>query len=271
MSLIFPEGWQVPRYIELSFKPRSTEFCVLIPVINEGERLALLLQRIHKIGIAALADILIVDGGSKDGSIHPLQLEPFGVRSLITKTDSGRLSAQLRCGYAYACLEGYQGIVTIDGNNKDDPSAIPDFLVALLQGADFVQGSRFIVGGHQANTPRSRDLAIRYLHAPMLRWFSGFAWTDTTQGFRAYSRQILIDQNVAPFRSVFTGYELLAYLSYRIPKLGYRCLELPTSRCYPIGEVPTKISGFSGNLNLFKVLVNACLGRYNPSRSMQKL
>eukprot|EP01036_Dinobryon_divergens_P000413 gene413-515_t len=100
------------------------------------------------------------------------------------------------------------------------------------------------------NTPLLRDFAIRFIHAPMLSLFSGFKWTDTTQGFRAYSRKMLLDPQIAPFREVFQAYELLAYLSYRAPKLGYRCVELPTIRRYPKGEVPTKISSFKGNLSV---------------------
>jgi dolichol-phosphate mannosyltransferase len=154
-------------------------------------------------------------------------------------------------------------LVTIDGNDKDDPEAIPRFIKALKQGVDFVQASRFIAGGVAENTPRSRDLAIRFIHAPMLSLFSGFRWTDTTQGFRAYSRKMLVDPEIALFRDVFMTYELLAYLSYRAPRLGYRCLELPTIRRYPKGEVPTKISNFKGNLTVLQVLLRACFGAYN--------
>ena len=123
--------------------------------------------------------------------------------------------------------------------------------------------SRFIAGGVAENTPQSRDFAIRFIHAPMLSLFSGFRWTDTTQGFRAYSRKMLLDAEIAPFRDVFMGYELLAYLSYRVPKLGYKCLELPTIRRYPKGEIPTKISSVKGNLSVLQVLFYACLGYYN--------
>jgi hypothetical protein len=93
---------------------------------------------------------------------------------------------------------------------------------------------------------------------------SGFHWTDTTQGFRAYSSKMLVDPRIALFRDVFAGYELLAYLSYRAPRLGYRCLELPTIRRYPKGEVPTKISSIRGNLELLAVLLRASIGGYDP-------
>lgn len=266
-SVIDPQvraGWQVPSFETQLWLGRQHPWCVVIPVINEGERVKSLLARMFAFKIDGFADVIIVDGGSTDGSLALASLQENGVRGLLLKTGSGKLSAQLRCAYAFALEQGYEGIVTIDGNDKDDPEAIPRFIEALKQGVDFVQASRFISGGIAENTPKLRDFAIRFIHAPMLSLFSGFHWTDTTQGFRAYSRKMLLDARVAPFRDVFSRYELLAYLSYRIPKLGYRCVELPTVRRYPIlGDVPTKISGIKGNWSVLVVLFRACFGAYN--------
>lgn len=259
--------WQVPAFETPLWLGRQNPWCVIIPVINEGERIKSLLSRMAALKIDALADIIIVDGGSKDGSLELNLLQQVGVRGLLVKTAPGKLSAQLRCAYAFALDQGYEGIVTIDGNDKDDPEAIPRFVDALKSGVDFVQASRFIAGGVAENTPASRDFAIRFIHAPMLSLFSGFRWTDTTQGFRAYSRKMLLDPNIAPFRDVFMTYELLAYLSYRVPKLSYSCVELPTVRRYPKGEVPTKISSFKGNLSVLAVLFRACFGLYNRKNS----
>ena len=256
-------GWQVPSFDTPLWLGRQHPWCVVIPVINEGDRIKNLLTRMAAFNIADMADIIIVDGGSSDGSLELQSLQQVGVRGLLVKTAPGKLSAQLRCAYAFALDQGYEGIVTIDGNDKDDPEAIPRFIEALQQGVDFVQASRFVQGGVAENTPKSRDFAIRFIHAPMLSLFSGFKWTDTTQGFRAYSRKMLIDPKMAIFRDVFDTYELLAYLSYRAPKLGYRCVELATVRRYPQGEVPTKISSVKGNLSVLAVLFRACFGKYN--------
>lgn len=267
-SDIDPEArasWQVPAFETLFWAGRQHPWCVVIPVINEGERIKSQLARMSALKIDSFADIIIVDGGSSDGSLAPESLQKNGVRGLLLKTGPGKLSAQLRCAYAFALDQGYEGIVTIDGNDKDDPEAIPRFIDVLKQGVDFVQASRFISGGVAENTPKSRDFAIRFIHAPMLSLFSGFRWTDTTQGFRAYSSKMLLDTKIAPFRDVFMTYELLAYLSYRAPKLGYCCVELPTIRRYPKGEVPTKISSFKGNLSVLEVLLRACFGNYNPN------
>jgi glycosyltransferase involved in cell wall biosynthesis len=265
--IVSPEArasWQVPEFEIVLWIGQQHPWCVVIPVINEGERINRLLARMAALKIASIADIIIVDGGSTDGSLSIESLQEKGVRGLLLKTGAGKLSAQLRCAYSFALDQGYQGIVTIDGNDKDDPEAIPRFIDALSQGVDFVQASRFISGGFAENTPKLRDFAIRFIHAPMLSFFSGFHWTDTTQGFRAYSRKLLLDEKVAPFRDVFVTYELLAYLSHRAPRLGYRCVELPTIRCYPKGEVPTKISSFKGNLSVLSVLFRACFGKYTP-------
>lgn len=264
--------WQVPTFDMPLWLGQRHSYCVVIPVINEGSRIRHLLARMAALLIDSIADIIIVDGGSTDGSLALDWLQEKGVRGLLVKTGPGKLSAQLRCGYAFALDKGYAGIVTIDGNDKDDPEAIPRFIDALKSGYNFVQASRFISGGVAENTPRSRDFAIRCVHAPMLSLFSRFHWTDTTQGFRAYSRKMLLDSRIAPFRNIFSTYELLAYLSYRAPQLGYRCIELPTIRRYPkTGDVPTKIGGIKGNLSVLRILFLACFGAYNPSKSTTRL
>lgn len=258
-------SWEIPAYQVERWRPRRHDRCVVIPVINEGDRIRSLLSRMQALQIADLADIVIVDGGSTDGSLDRGFLESRHVRALLVKTGPGRLGGQLRCAYAFALDEGYSQIVTIDGNDKDDPEAIPRVFAALDAGVDFVQASRFIAGGVEENTPVLRSLGIRFLHAPMLSFFSGFRWTDTTQGFRGYRAEMLLDPRLAIFRHVFSDYELLAYLSYRAPRMGYRCLEVPSARRYPAdGKVPTKVAGLRANLSLVRTLLSACLGLYDP-------
>lgn len=117
------QNWQVPEYRVTELHPKRSRYCVVIPVINEGEKIAKQLQRMEH--LARELDIIIADGGSTDGSMEPEKLTERGVRTLLVKTGPGKLSAQMRMGFAYAMAQGYDGIVTIDGNNKDDPDAIP--------------------------------------------------------------------------------------------------------------------------------------------------
>lgn len=256
----------VPDYEVIFSYGRKCKYCVVIPVINEGERIGNLLARMNEIGLSDIADIIIIDGGSFDGSLDSTKLQSLKVNSLLLKLGQGRLSAQLLCAYDFALEAGYTGIVTIDGNDKDDPVGVPKMIRHLETGVDFVQGSRFVADGYAENTPFLRDIAIRFIHAPLLSVFSRHRWTDTTQGFRGYSARLLLDPRVKIFRNCFISYELLAYLSYRAPRLGFRCVEIGTIRRYPVGKVPTKISAVKGNIEVLWILLRACFGAYNPEK-----
>lgn len=261
----FPKDWEIPSFTETVFADKKARFCLIIPVLNEGERIRNELQQIHSLGISADCDVIIADGRSTDGSLDAAFLQSVGVSTLLCKEDCGRLSSQLRMAYAWALARGYDGIITIDGNGKDSVESISLFAEALSRGIDYAQASRFIKGGASINAPLSRLLAIRLVHAPMVSLAARHWFTDTTQGFRAYSRRFLLDERLRPFRKCFVDYELLAYLSVRATQLGYQAIEIPTTRAYPAqGAIPTKISPVLGSLDIIRTLVCACLGRYNP-------
>lgn len=254
-------NWQVPQYQLRELKPKSHNYCVCIPVINEGIKIQKQLEKLKK--LSNQIDIIILDGGSTDGSLNDQVLLENHVRALLTKQDRGKLSAQLRIGFAYSIKQGYKGVITVDGNNKDSVESIPDFIEKLNEGYDFVQGSRYVPGGKEINTPLSRKLAIKLIHAPFISLMAGFHYTDTTNGFRAHSIAFLKDHRLQPFRDVFDTYELLAYISVKAPKLGYKVIEIPVTRSYPKGKVPTKISPLRGNWLLIKILLNLFLKRYD--------
>ena len=107
------------------------------------------------------------------------------------------------------------------------------FIDKLKEGYDYIQGSRFIKGGKAINTPISRLIAVKLIHAPIISLTAKHRFTDTTNNFRAYSRKYLSDKKAAPLRDVFQEYELLAYLSTRASQLGYRVCEIPVTREYP--------------------------------------
>lgn len=246
------------------FAPKRARYATVVPVINEGERIVRQLERMRVAGVDGLTDIVIADGGSTDGSLEPERLKALGVRALLVKRDRGKLSAQLRMAYGFALDEGYDGIVTIDGNGKDSVESIPLFVAALDEGVDYAQASRFIVGGRGINTPAIRHYAVRFVHAPLLSLAARRRFTDTTQGFRAYSRRYLEHPEVQPFRACFDTYELLAYLTVRASRLGLATREIPTTRAYPAGEpVPTKLNA-RGNVGLLRIAFRALAGRYDP-------
>jgi len=256
----------VPKFESKEYEKKKNKYALLIPIINEKEHIKSELSKAKKANIYKFADIIICDGGSTDGSTRDDILKKYKVNTLLTKKDIGKQGAQLRMGIWWALERGYEGIVTIDGNDKDSIEDVPNFVKKLEEGYDFVQGSRYIKGGKAINTPKIRTIALRLLHAPVISLTAGKWYTDTTNNFRAYSKKYLTHKEVKPLRDIFMTYELLAYLSVRATQLGYKACEIPVTREYPKPDkTPTKISFFKGNSELMKILIRNMFGAYNPS------
>lgn len=254
----------VPNFYCSEYSGKTKEYCVLIPIINEGERIHKELTRAYETGVTEYADIIICDGGSTDGCTEETKLRQSGVNTLLVKDDVGKQGAQLRMGFYFAALRGYKGVITIDGNNKDSIEDVPKFIAKLQEGYDLVQGSRFVKGGIAENTPFTRLVAVRLIHAPVISLTAGQWFTDTTNAYRGYSMRYLTDRRVQIFRDIFMTYELLAYLSVRATQIGMKACEIPVRRSYPkTGKTPTKISFFKGNSELMKILFANLFRKYN--------
>ncbi|MEM7702172.1 MAG: glycosyltransferase family 2 protein [Pseudomonadota bacterium] len=256
--------WDVPTHKVALYGEKRHAHALIIPVINEDERIRGQLLRVQAARLPV--DVIVADGGSTDGSLHADFVEPAGVRCVLTKTGPGKLSAQLRMAYAWALREGYEGVVTIDGNGKDGVEAVATMVERLEAGCDYVQGSRYLPGGEAENTPLERTIANRLIHAPLLSVAGRHWFLDTTNGFRAYSARYLTHPEVQPFREEFQVYNLLFYLTVRAGQLGLKVDHCPVIRRYPeSGKVPTKIGGLASKLALLGETVRAATGGYTPS------
>jgi glycosyltransferase involved in cell wall biosynthesis len=260
----------VPIYTVDEYRPKEKDYCVLIPIINEKGHIEKELKRALDAKVYDFADIVICDGGSTDGCTDKQELLKFNVNTLLVKNDKGKQGAQLRMGFDWALNRGYKGFITVDGNNKDSIEDVPHFIEKLEEGYDFIQGSRFIKGGKAINTPLFRLVSVKMIHAPIISLTARKRYTDTTNAYRAYSRRYIEDPRVDVFRDIFDTYELLAYLSVRADQLKMKTGEIPVTREYPFNEkTPTKIKGFKGNYNLFKILILNMFGKYMPKKVQQ--
>lgn len=155
--MIYEKQNGVPKFECFEYAEKKKEYVVLIPIINEGDRIAKELTRAKKHNVSHYADIVICDGGSRDGCTEESKLRFLDVNTLLVKQDSGKQGAQLRMGIWWALERGYKGVITIDGNNKDSIEDVPHFINKLEEGYDLIQGSRFIKGGRAINTPFIRE------------------------------------------------------------------------------------------------------------------
>ena len=144
----------VPDYSAAEFSARQSDYCLLIPVINEGARILTELGRAQRAGVDKMCDIVLCDGGSTDGSMKEETLQLYGVNTLLIKTGPGKQGAQLRMGIYFALNRGYKGVLTIDGNNKDSIEDVPRFIAKLVR--------RRAAGTCPADQPGGTSVVYRY-------------------------------------------------------------------------------------------------------------
>ncbi len=242
------------------FTTRAASTCLIIGVLNEGERITKQLEALQP--YRNMIDIIIADGGSTDGATSAEALKDKVSALLVIK---GRgLSSQYHAAIQFALKAGYQSCIFMDGNGKDGVDAIPTFLTALKEGHDFLQGSRFMRGGTHENTPALRWLAIRLVAAPLFWLACRFYYTDPMNGFKACSRRFLENEKLGISRDIFDGYTLQYYMNYAAPRLGMKLKEIPVRRAYPqSGPLVSKIKGVKNYVRVLGQLLKVLAGRYN--------
>ena len=257
---------QIPEFTETVFFNKKNKYALLIPLFNEGERYFEQVEKMKNNNIFSIVDVIVCDAGSTDGTTDISFLKENGHRALLTRKGKGRYSTDLRMGYFWALQQEYEGIISVDGNNKDDTCAVPNFIQKLNEGYDYIQGSRYVKGGKAINTPFIRHWALKLINEPIMTLCAGKHLSDTTNGFRAYSKKFLEDDRVLPFREIFWGYELIYYLPIRACRLGFKTIEIPVTRAYPKGEVPSKVGGIKGNIYQLSILHHCIWNHYLPGR-----
>jgi glycosyltransferase involved in cell wall biosynthesis len=148
---------------------------VVIPALNEAENLPHVLP-----GVARWADeIVLVDGRSHDGTIEIARRLHPAIR-IVEEQRPGK-GAALKSGVAAATGDV---IVMMDADGSTDPAEIPRFVGALLGGADFAKGSRFVHGAGTSDMPHYRRLG-NFAHVLLVRMFFGGRFSDLNYGYNA--------------------------------------------------------------------------------------
>jgi dolichol-phosphate mannosyltransferase len=196
---------------------------VVVPTYDEVENLERILSRLHAAVPAAHA--LVVDDGSPDGTgelAERLAAEDPRVHVLHRAAKSG-LGPAYVAGFRWARGRGYDVLVEMDADGSHPPELLPR-LLAALDDADLVLGSRYVPGGQVEDWPAHRLVLSRAGNA-YTRWALRLPLRDATGGYRAV-RAELVDQ--LSFDDVASqGYCFQVDWAWRAWRAGARVVEVP--------------------------------------------
>jgi dolichol-phosphate mannosyltransferase len=196
---------------------------VIIPTYNEAENLEPIVARVRS--AVPDADVLVADDNSPDGTgdlADKLALTDDHVHVLHRPGKQG-LGAAYLAGFGWALDRGYGAMVEMDADGSHDPAELPT-LLAALEDADLVVGSRWVKGGTVRNWPRSRELLSRGGNA-YARVMLGLSVHDATGGYRAYRASALNDIGLHTVTS--QGYCFQIDLTLRAARAGKKIVEVP--------------------------------------------
>lgn len=160
---------------------------LIIPTLNEEKNLPLLLPYIP---LDVVDEVLLVDGHSKDHTIEVAKNLLPSIR-VIVEEKKGKGSA-MRRGYAESMGDI---LIVMDADGSHDPREIPRFVQALIEGADFVKGSRFAPSGGTTDMPRLRK-AGNWGLTMLVNLLFAQTYTDLCYGYHAFWRHCLDAINV---------------------------------------------------------------------------
>ncbi len=190
---------------------RMPKVSLVIPTLNEAENLRRLLPRLPN----WVSEILIVDGRSTDATIEVARSVRPDVRVVL----------EPRSGKGVALMTGFEAaegdvIVMLDADGSMNPEEIISFVAALMSGADFVKGSRFIQGAGTIDMTTVRMLG-NWALTLAVRTLYGGSFSDLCYGYIAFWKK-----HLPVLRADCPGFEVETMLNIRALKSHLKIVEV---------------------------------------------
>jgi glycosyltransferase involved in cell wall biosynthesis len=243
----------------------APELSIVIPAYNEEARLPRAFERIRDFLAARpslVAEILVVDDGSRDGTVRVV--EEWRKRLPNLRLVSNGKNRGKGYSVRHGMLEARGRIALFTDADLSAPIEEADKLFAALAGADFAIGSRAmdrsLIAVHQS---RYRELAGIIFNG-IVRVMTGVPFHDTQCGFKAFVRErarIIFEQQR------IEGFGFDPEILFLAQRHGLRGVELPVRWSH---DPATKVHVLHDSLRMFRDLFiirwNSLLGRYPKSK-----
>ena len=207
-------------------RPGSPRVSVIVPTKDEARNLEVLLPDMPDVH-----EVVLVDAGSRDGTVDVARRHLSNLQ-VINQTRTGKGNA-LVCGMHAATGDI---VVTLDADGSADPCEIPAFVDALVKGADFAKGSRYMTGGGSVDLTRLRSAGNWGLNV-LSNLSLGTKFTDLCYGYNAFWRDIVpalklpdpdLPQPDDGGRIWGDGFEIETLITVRAAQAGLAVTEVPS-------------------------------------------
>jgi len=214
----------------------------LIPAYNEEATVASIILGVRRL----VPDVLVVDDGSQDGT----NAAACAAGALVQRLDLNMGKGEaLKAGFAYAIENGYDGVLTLDGDGQHDTKDIAAFL-SLLDRYDLILGNRM---EDSKRIPLLR-LAANRTASFMVSVACRQRIRDSQSGFRFYSAPLLKNVGLRCSR-----YDLETEVIIKSARQGFRIGDCRVRTIYA-GEV-SRFSNIWDSVRFLKVVILSLLGR----------
>lgn len=223
---------------------------VVIPTLNESKNLPYVLPRIP----SWVHEVIIVDGRSHDDTID-VACQLFPEARVVMEPEPGK-GVALRAGFKAATGDI---IVMLDADGSMAPEEIPVFVAAIMAGADFVKGSRFMQGGGTDDMEFHRRLGNWGIMI-FARMLFGGRYSDFCYGYCAFKRSALEKLDL---RS--TGFEIETEMNVRALQMKFKIAEVPSFE-YPREYGDSNLHAVRDGLRIAWIMLKEYFGRRRPKQ-----
>jgi dolichol-phosphate mannosyltransferase len=227
---------------------------VVIPALNEAGKIGLVLDKFPRDG---RFEAIVVDDGSSDGTGD--EARNHGAAVVLRHEQRSGVGAAIRTGFQCGRERGRPYLALLAGDDQHEPSDLVGALdLALERNADYVQGSRWLRGGHVTGATGGRNVGTR-IYSLVFSILVFHRITDATNGFRVFKSTILDSPKIDIDQAWLNSYELEPYLLYRTIRGHYRVVEHPVTVRYHAKGF-TKMRGLRDWWRLFRPALLLRLG-----------